>query len=113
VLVFRQQITPEDAIGFHACSLEASMHVTNGIPLGCPLPLTVTTVNSVQTLKAPASEPETLTMLAFQADRQFTKLLDLHAFAQDVRQNYAACAELPSVIDDEYNRITGAVAAMM
>jgi polypeptide N-acetylgalactosaminyltransferase len=27
------------------------MHVTNGIPLGCPLPLTVATVNSVQTLK--------------------------------------------------------------
>jgi serine/threonine protein kinase len=27
------------------------MRVTNGIPLGCPLPLTVTTVKSVQTLK--------------------------------------------------------------
>jgi hypothetical protein len=30
------------------------MRVPNGIPLGCPLPLTVTTVNSFQTLKAPA-----------------------------------------------------------
>jgi hypothetical protein len=31
--------------------LEASMFVTNGIPLGLPLPLTITTVKSVQTLK--------------------------------------------------------------
>jgi hypothetical protein len=29
----------EDAIGSHACSLEANMRVTNGIPLGSPLPL--------------------------------------------------------------------------
>jgi hypothetical protein len=29
------------------------MCVTNGIPLGCPLPLTVTTVNYVATLKVP------------------------------------------------------------
>jgi hypothetical protein len=28
------------------------MRATNAIPLGCPLPLTVTTVNSVQSLKA-------------------------------------------------------------
>jgi hypothetical protein len=28
--------------------------VSNGIPLGCPLPLTVTTINSIQTLKAPS-----------------------------------------------------------
>jgi hypothetical protein len=28
------------------------MHVTNGIPLGCPLPLTVHTIHSVQILKA-------------------------------------------------------------
>jgi hypothetical protein len=28
----------EDAIGSHACALEASMRVTNGIPLGRPLP---------------------------------------------------------------------------
>jgi hypothetical protein len=31
---FRQGFTLEDAIGSHACSLEASMHGTNGIPLG-------------------------------------------------------------------------------
>jgi hypothetical protein len=31
------------AIGSHACSLQASKRVTNSIPLGCPLPLTVRT----------------------------------------------------------------------
>jgi hypothetical protein len=49
---FRQGFTLEDAICFHACSLETSMRVTNVTPLGCPLPLTVTPVKSVQTLKA-------------------------------------------------------------
>jgi hypothetical protein len=34
VRVFPQKVTPEDAIGSHACSLEASMRGTNGIPLG-------------------------------------------------------------------------------
>jgi hypothetical protein len=49
---FRQKFTLEDAIGSHAGSLQASRRVPNGIPLGCPLPLTVATVNSDQTLKA-------------------------------------------------------------
>jgi hypothetical protein len=40
-----------DAVPMHA-PLESSMRVTNVIPLGYPLPLTVTTVNPVQTLKA-------------------------------------------------------------
>jgi aldehyde dehydrogenase (NAD+) len=31
---FRQKFTLEDAIGSHACSLEANTRVTNGIPLG-------------------------------------------------------------------------------
>jgi hypothetical protein len=34
---FRRKFPLEDAIGSHACSLEASMRVTNGIPLGCSL----------------------------------------------------------------------------
>jgi hypothetical protein len=34
VRVFRQKSTLEDAIGSHACSLKANMHVINGIPLG-------------------------------------------------------------------------------
>jgi hypothetical protein len=52
VRVFRQKFTLEDAIGSHACSLEANMRVTNGIPLGSPPLLPVGTVNCVQTLKA-------------------------------------------------------------
>jgi hypothetical protein len=32
--VFRQTFSLEDAIGSHACSLEACMRVANGIPLG-------------------------------------------------------------------------------
>jgi hypothetical protein len=52
VRVFRQIFTLEDAIGSHACSLEANTRVTNGIPLGSSLLLPVDTVNCVQTLKA-------------------------------------------------------------
>jgi hypothetical protein len=51
VRVFRQKFTLEDTIGSHACSLEANMRVTNGIPLGSSLLLPVHTVNSAQTLK--------------------------------------------------------------
>jgi hypothetical protein len=53
VRVFRQNFTLEDAIGSHACSLEANMRVTNGIPFGSSLLLPVGTVNCVQTPKAP------------------------------------------------------------
>jgi hypothetical protein len=53
---FRQKFTPEDAIGSHACSLEANERVTNDIPLGCPLLLPVHTVNCVQTLKDQATQ---------------------------------------------------------
>jgi hypothetical protein len=52
VRVFRQKFTLEDAIGSHACSLEANTRVTNGIPLGSTLLLPVCTVNCVETLKA-------------------------------------------------------------
>jgi hypothetical protein len=48
---FREKLALDDAIGSHACSLEAIICVTNGIPLGCSLLLPVGTVNSVQTLK--------------------------------------------------------------
>jgi WD40 repeat protein len=51
VRVFRQKLTLEDAIGSHACSLEANMRVTNGIPLGSSLLLPACTVNCVQTRK--------------------------------------------------------------
>jgi hypothetical protein len=51
VPVFRQKSTLEDAIGSHACSLEANTRVTNGISLGSSLLLPIDTVNCVQTLK--------------------------------------------------------------
>jgi hypothetical protein len=38
--VLTQRIALEDAIGSHACSLEASIRLTNDIHLGRPLPLT-------------------------------------------------------------------------
>jgi hypothetical protein len=37
VRVFRQKFTLDDATGSHACSLEAKVRVTNGIPLGSSL----------------------------------------------------------------------------
>jgi hypothetical protein len=51
VRVFRQKFRLKDAIGSHACSLEANTRVTNGIPLGSSLFLPVCTVNCTQTLK--------------------------------------------------------------
>jgi hypothetical protein len=56
VRVFRQKFTLEDAIGSHACSLEANTRVTNGIPLGSPLLVPVHTVTCVQTLKVRCSD---------------------------------------------------------
>jgi hypothetical protein len=50
VSVCRQKITLEDAVGSHACSLEANMRVANSIPLGCQ-PFTGATINCVQTRK--------------------------------------------------------------
>jgi hypothetical protein len=49
--LFLQEFTLEDAIGSHACLLEANTHVTNGIPLGSSILLPVDTVNCVATLK--------------------------------------------------------------
>jgi hypothetical protein len=53
VRVFEQDFAIEDAIGSHACSLEANIRVTIGIPLGSPLRLTVAIINYAETLKAP------------------------------------------------------------
>lgn len=36
----------------------------------------------------PASEPETQTMIAFQEDRKFVKVIDLHSYAEEVRPGY-------------------------
>jgi hypothetical protein len=51
----------------HACSLEASMWVINGIPLGCSLLLTVGTVNSVQTRKVMNKEAQAILLNACSA----------------------------------------------
>jgi acetoin utilization deacetylase AcuC-like enzyme len=51
---FRPESTLEDVLCSQACSLEASLRVTNGSPLGCSFVLPVGTVNCVQTLKAPS-----------------------------------------------------------
>jgi hypothetical protein len=51
VLVFENDFTLEDAIGSYGRSLEASMHVTNSMPLASSLFLPVDTVNCVATLK--------------------------------------------------------------
>jgi hypothetical protein len=48
---FRQIFTLEDAIGYHACSLEANTRVTNGIHLGSSPLLPVDTVICVATPK--------------------------------------------------------------
>jgi hypothetical protein len=39
---FNNRILLEDAIGFHACLLETSRRVINGIPLGCSHPYRMT-----------------------------------------------------------------------
>jgi hypothetical protein len=57
VPIFRQKFALEDAIGSHACSLEANMCVTNGIPLGSPLLLPAGIVNHVTPLKVLATRP--------------------------------------------------------
>jgi hypothetical protein len=50
---FPTEISHEDAIGSHTCSLEASMPMNNGIHLGCPVLLPVgIAIIRVQTLKA-------------------------------------------------------------
>jgi hypothetical protein len=51
VCVFEQNGTLQDAVGSHACWLEASMCVAISMPLGRPLPLTVATMNCIETLK--------------------------------------------------------------
>jgi hypothetical protein len=48
-----QDFTLDDAVSSNACSLDASMCVSNGIPFGCQPITPVGTVNSVETHKAP------------------------------------------------------------
>jgi hypothetical protein len=80
VLVSRQKFTREDAIELHTVApLEASMRVTNRIPLGCPLPLTVTTVTSVQTLKVDLLKSHFATLMhSKKAMRTLWKMADIN-----------------------------------
>jgi hypothetical protein len=55
VRVFRQHSAIDDAIGSHACWLEANMRVPDGIPLRSSLLVPACTVNCVQTLKVRGS----------------------------------------------------------
>jgi hypothetical protein len=54
----------EEAIEFHA-----AMHVTNSIPLGCQLPLTVATINCVETRQAADLKDTTATITFKVTDR--------------------------------------------
>jgi hypothetical protein len=74
VRIFRQKFTLEDAIGIHACSLEANTRVTNGIPLGSSLFLPVCTVNCVQTLKVDALLKTIFTGLAGMCGGEYPQL---------------------------------------
>jgi hypothetical protein len=84
---FRQKFALEDAIGSHACSLEASERVTNDIPLGCSLLLPIDTINSVATLKAimwsTADMVELLCMV---------RVLEQNFALGDAFGSYAGCA---------------------
>jgi hypothetical protein len=51
VRIFRQDFALEHAIESHTCLIEANMHATNDVPLGCPLLLRIGPVNSAQILK--------------------------------------------------------------
>jgi hypothetical protein len=66
VRVFGRKFTLEDAIGSHACSLQANMRVTNGISLGSSLLLPVHTVICVQTLKVHAGAIQTVICMVAQ-----------------------------------------------
>jgi hypothetical protein len=82
----------EDAIDSHICSLEANMCVTDDIPLGCSLLLTVTTVNSIQTLKAvkprPRNAVDALRYLERGADEAATVLANLEIQTVDPTSIY-------------------------
>lgn len=62
---------------------------------------------------APASEAETLTMLAFQRDRNFAKILDFHSYAREVRIPYGSCANLPRAVDNLYISTAATMANLM
>jgi hypothetical protein len=83
VRVFRKKFTLEDAIGSHACSLQASRRVTNDIPLWCPLFLPIHPVNCVQTLKA--TEKRTLWMWLTQTTSNLFQIVSSSSTCSNAR----------------------------
>jgi hypothetical protein len=75
VRVFRQKFTLADAIGSHACSLEANMRVTNGFPLGSSLLLPGDTVNCVATLKAKETQEATRKAIMAKGIAEFQQIV--------------------------------------
>ena len=63
--VFRHGFALDEAIGSRACSLDSNMRVINSIPLGCQLPLTVSTVTYVATLVGPLADMRVMHVCSF------------------------------------------------
>jgi len=61
----------------------------------------------------PFSEIETLTMKAFQNDRNFAKLIDFHSYAREVRRNYGPCAPLPKQMVEVFAKHAKSVSKAM
>jgi hypothetical protein len=70
VRVFRHKFALENAIGSPACSLEASMHVANDIPLGCSLSYRLTLYNRSNHTKG-ADSARCSDRIRLDADRNF------------------------------------------
>jgi len=58
-----------------------------------------------------ASEPEVQSIIKLHTIFNFAKVFDFHSYGRDVRQNYAACAALPTAIDSYFGEICAKLAA--
>jgi len=52
-------------------------------------------------------------IMKFQDDRQFSRVLDYHSYAREVRINYGDCASLPSAIDNYFRSVALEIADRM
>lgn len=84
-------------------------------PIGWDYSCGGSTIPSSETYRgdAPASEPETQTMISFQNERRFAKVLDFHSYAREVRIIYGDCASLPSTVDNYFKALGVATADFM
>jgi len=76
-------------------------------PIGWNFSCGGSSVETSETYKgiSAASEPEIQTMMIFQKDRRFAKVLDYHSYAREVRTIYADCATLPDEINNYFRSI--------